>query len=105
MKNSDFPLKVQIMNIAMNMGRAGNWAADAPKDKKLLINRFIQETGKFLAELKQENLSEDFMPTYTQFSKNFSDLKSEQITKSNHLLWAEKALTWANILQHRAKLA
>lgn len=105
MKNSDFPIKIQIMNIAMNIARVGNWVADSYQEKQPLINKFIAETDQFLSDLPMHHLSKQFRLTYQQFNKEFADLKKEKITKANHLIWAEKALTWANILQHRAKVA
>ena len=104
MKNSDFPLDVQIMNIAMNMARIGNWVADCYEDKKDLIKRIIQETDTFMYDLPSQSISKNFKPTLDKFSSEFEQLKKEHITKKNRLFWAERALTWANILQHRARL-
>lgn len=105
MKNSDFPLDIQIMNIAMNMARIGNWIADCYEDKKDLIKKIIQENEHFLFDLQSQSVSKDFKKTLKKFSIEFEHLKKEPITKENRPQWAEKALTWANILQHRVKLA
>lgn len=105
MNNSDFPIYIQIMNISMNMGRIGSWVADCYDSKKKLIPKFINETEQFLLDLSYKDISKDFKPTLNKFSSEFKNLKKESITKKNRLFWAERALTWANILQHRAKLA
>lgn len=105
MRNSDFPLDIQIMNISMNMARIGNWVADCYEDKKDLIKKIIQENEHFLFDLQSQNISKDFKLTLNKFNREFKNLKKEPITKKNKALWAERALTWANILQHRARLA
>lgn len=103
--NSKFPLNIQILNIATNMGRVGGWVADSYKSKASLIARFMDETEDFVNELDNKNVSSRFIPTLIRFKKEFTALKSEKVNEKNKLAWAEKALTWANILQHRSKLA
>lgn len=105
MKNSDFPLYVQIMNISVNMGRVGGWVADSYEEKKDLVYKIVDETTQFLTELPAQKISEDFKPTLKKFTSQFERLRKEVITDENRINWAERALTWANILQHRAKLA
>jgi hypothetical protein len=104
-KNSDFPLYVQIMNISMNMARIGGWVADSYESKKELIPKFIQETEGYLTQLKTQNIAEEFKPTLEMFTQEFTRLNNEPINEKNKLHWAEKSLTWANILQARARLA
>ena len=103
--NSAFPLNIQILNISTNMGRIGGWVADSYDSKHKLIFRFLNETEIFMNDLESETLSPDFEPTLERFKREFAKLKSEEITEENKMQWAERALTWANILQHRAKLA
>lgn len=105
MRNSDFPIEIQIMNLAMNMARVSEWVADSSKDKSELVKKFIKETEGFLYELSTQNISKDFKPTLVGFSREFDKLKAQNITNKNRLEWSERALTWANILQSRAKLA
>lgn len=46
--------------------------------------------------------SNQFNKTFISFKSKFADLKSNPDLDE---VWAEEALTWANILTHRAKLA
>lgn len=88
-----------VLNIAVNMGRISRWATEG---KKVRIVQFMDETQNYLDELQKSDVSEKFYPTLKSFKKKFSELKNNvQLNEA----WAEDALTWANILTHRAKLA
>lgn len=102
---SDLPLDKQVLNISVNMARIAYWVADSLETKRTLVDRFIQQTDSYLADLKYQNISDEFKPTLERFKKEFEKLKKESVNNKNRMIWAEKALTWANILQHRAKLA
>ncbi len=65
----------------------------------------MSQTDNYLNDLYHQNISKGFKPTLERFTKEFKDLKNLNINKENQRCWAERALTWANILQHRAKLA
>lgn len=104
MKNSDLPVRMQILNISVNLARLSNWVADSYEQKDDLIARFLDQTKEYLREAPEDSFSPEFQPTWQQFKRAFRELE-KQPTQQNKLLWAEKALTWANILQHRAKLA
>lgn len=101
----DLPLNLQILNIAVNMARISQWVFDSYDSKKELIQRFMSQTDNYLNDLYHQSISEGFKPTLERFTKEFKDLKNLNINKENKRYWAERALTWANILQHRAKLA
>ncbi len=101
---TDLPLDKQVLNISVNMARIAYWTADSLQTKKQLISRFIDQTNEFLTDLNNQEVSVEFIPTLERFKKEFKSLKSEKVNEENKLVWAEKALTWANILQHRAKL-
>lgn len=103
MKYSD--LYIRIMDISLNLARVGNWTADNYDGKKTLIARFLLQTDGYLQELLKQPLSNQFKPTLKRFTKAFQILRNETVYESNKYDWAERALTWANILQHRAKLA
>ena len=87
------------LNIAVNLGRLGRWTADG---KTARVPAFLAETERYLTELSAVEKSPRFEKTFTVFKADFQDLKNNSNYDGN---WAEKALTWANILQHRAKLA
>lgn len=95
------------LNIAVNLGRVSRWAMEARLDsarqgKKKRINQFLEETEGFLSQLEKSERNPRFEKTFLAFQKQFKKLKEDvQLDKE----WAEETLTWANILQHRAKLA
>lgn len=101
----DLPLDLQVLNISVNLSRLSQWAYEGYNKRPALIDKFLEQTENFLKDLEKQNISEDFKPTLQRVKKEFGSLKKQTITENNKLGWAEKALTWANILQHRAKLA
>lgn len=103
MKNS-VNVKDRILDISVNLARVANWAADSYEQKKHLINFFLDQTEGYIKEIRQSKMSKDFEPIFTKFIQEFKKLKSTEIQKDNDW-WSECALTWANILTHRAKLA
>lgn len=102
---TNLPLELQILNISVNMGRIGKWATNDYVNKKELITMFMDQTDSFLDDLKEDMVSKDFQDTLIRFKEEFKKLKNEPINNQNKLLWTERALTWADILQIRAKLA
>ncbi|OGY29142.1 MAG: hypothetical protein A3F35_03070 [Candidatus Woykebacteria bacterium RIFCSPHIGHO2_12_FULL_45_10] len=87
------------LNIAVNMGRLGRWV-DEGKTSRTTV--FLEETWDYLQELEKINRNPRFEKTLKSFKDSFQNLKNNSNYDEN---WAEEALTWANILQHRAKLA
>ncbi len=87
------------LNIAVNLGRLSRWSQEG---KGARINQFLSETEAFLNQLEKADKKPAFIKTFEQFKKNFNELKSEPALEYE---WAEKTLTWCNILTHRAKLA
>lgn len=87
------------LNIAVNMGRLCRWVMEG---KSARVNQFLKETENYLNKLEKTAKSERFIPTFIAFKNKFSELKNKE---KRDEVWAEDALTWANILQHRAKLA
>ena len=87
------------LNIAVNMGRLSRWAMEGKTSR---IEQFIDETQDYLENLDKAPKSEKFTHTLHAFKNKFRELKEN---KNYDKFWAEDALTWANILTHRAKLA
>ncbi len=87
-----------ILNIAVNMGRLSKWAMEGKTQR---IRQFIYDTETYLNQLENVHKSEKFKSTYTTFKRKFEQLKNSTPNE----IWADEALTWANILTHRAKLA
>lgn len=102
---SDLPLAKQILNIAVNMARVSEWVATSNAHRQSLIDLFIKQTDNYLTDLSDQKISKGFKPTLKRFQIEFEKLKSGIASGGDRLYWAEQALTWANILQHRAKLA
>ncbi len=95
----------RILDISVNLARIGNWTADSYEQKRELIHRFISQTNKYVKEVASLSLSEQVKPLFSRFQSEFQKLQDEKVTSENKDWWAERALTWANILQHRARLA
>ncbi|MBI2327726.1 hypothetical protein HYU92_05415 [Candidatus Curtissbacteria bacterium] len=95
--------KTQILNIAVNLNRIGNWAADGFDNRKKRIETFVDQTSDYVKEVDKSKLKNSFKKTFLTFLKNWGKLKRMEKIQ-NELLWAEKMMTWGNILTHRAKL-
>lgn len=87
-----------VLNIAVNMGRLCRFSLEGRESR---IKQFINDSEIYLEELEKADISDKFKPTLENFKREFGFFKSNPINKE----WSERALTWANILQHRAKLA
>lgn len=94
----------RILDISVNLARIGNWTADAYEQKKHLIDFFFKQTRDYLEEVSKFKFSSDVRFVVEKFMVDFEKLRKAKINKKNKEVWAEKALTWANILQHRAQL-
>lgn len=91
-----------ILNISVNLARVSDWILSDNKQRR--VDQFLDETKEFLLALPIKRVSKRFQPTLLRFQKEFKELLLER-NSADKKDWAEKALTWANILQHRAKLA
>lgn len=97
--------KAKILDIAMNLNRIGNWAADGYIVKKKRIEIFLRQTTEYIASIDLISLNQPFKRTFLRFRTEYQKL--ENLTKKNipdKLLWAEEMMTWGNILTHRVKL-
>ena len=101
----DLSLEYQVLNISVNLARISQWLIDGYVQKKVLIDKFIEQTDLYLNDLLNQNISKQFQPTLDRFYQEFNDFKKQIINEKVKMFWAERALTWANILQHRARLA
>ncbi len=97
--------KAKILDIAMNLTRIGNWAADDFTLKQKRIKTFLEQTSEYLKSLDQSTFVEPFKSTFSKFLKDYHELESlAKKRPKDELAWAEKMMTWGNILTHRAKL-
>lgn len=97
--------KDRILDIAMNLNRVGNWAADDYKIKQQKIKLFLENTSDYLNLIDKKKLNISFKKTYVRFISEFAGLKREGIAGPvNPLYWGEQMMTWGNILTHRSNL-
>lgn len=102
---TDLPLKMQILNISVNMARLGELVLRFGDSKHELRQKFLDQTESYLSDLNSENVSVPFSLTLNRFKKEFKKLRDQKVDTENKLLWAERAITWADILQLRSKAA
>ncbi len=95
--------KQQILDIAMNLNRIGNWAADGYDMKQIRIMLFLDQTKDYIGTIDPLEIPPAFSPTLQAFLPKFNALYLEGQVKPEHTdAWAEKCMTWGNILTHRA---
>lgn len=95
----------KILDIAMNLNRIGNWAADGYEVRKSRINSFLDQTSQYLASLDPKKLPGGFKKTFLSFQKEYKKMeKSGKKGPKDTGRWAEMMMTWGNILTHRARL-
>lgn len=87
------------LNIAVNLGRLARWVSEGKTSR---VGQFISETDDYLRQLDETAKSAKFKKTLDSFKISYDRLK--QNNKLDNV-WAEEALTWSNILTHRAKFA
>lgn len=96
--------KSKILDIAMNLNRIGNWAADGYKPKKERIKTFLDNTAQYIQDIKKVTLPPKFRNTFDLFLKNYKILEKVGIEGPvDPDRWAEDMMTWGNILTHRSK--
>lgn len=103
LSQKDLPIKLQILNISVNMARIANLVES--NKSAILMHKFMDQTDKYLADLSEKDVSRTFIPTLRRFKQEFKRLKNQKVDEKNKDLWCERALTWADILQIRANLA
>ncbi len=97
--------KQKILDIAMNLNRIGNWAAEDYLAKKDRIKIFISNTTSYIESLDRSAYKKPFKTTLDNFLKQYALLKDEGLKgPKDPLHWAEDMMTWGNILTHRSKL-
>lgn len=98
-------IKQQVLDIAMNLTRMGNWAADGFDGKQKRIELFLEQTRGYVEVLQNAQFPSRFTQTMKAFRPIFAALYKEGKTKPADVeAWAERMMTWGNILTHRASL-
>lgn len=97
--------KTLILDIAMNLNRVGNWAADNFSAKEKRIYFFLDQTTGYINSLNNSSFSDKFRKTLDKFLEEYKLLIRESKHSSrDSQIWGEKMMTWGNILTHRSKL-
>ena len=97
--------RIKILDIAMNLNRVGNWAADDYGAKKERIKMFLGNTNGCIQRIDKTTFTESFENTFERFLKEYRKLENEgQKGPKVPLKWAEDMMTWGNILTHRSRL-
>lgn len=93
-----------ILDISVNLARVSDWTLSDSELKKARVEQFLNETKEFVERINENSLSDKFRGTFLRFKEEFKEMLTEK-NSTDKEEWAEKALTWANILQHRSALA
>lgn len=94
-----------ILDVAMNLNRIGNWAADDFIQKRGRIETFLESTNQYLQNIEINALPPKFRNTFDLFLEKYEILKkSKDEGLADPDKWAEEIMTWGNILTHRSKL-
>jgi len=97
--------KEQILDISMNLNRIGNWAADDYTKKQRRIALFLDQTSDYTKSIDISILPDQLKKPMERFLVEYPKLSKEGKTEpKNTEIWAEKLMTWGNILSHRAQL-
>lgn len=97
--------KAKILDIAMNLNRIGNWAADSYQIKRNRIIMFLDQTSEYLKSINRSDFGQPFDGTFNRFLQEYPNLAKEGKNKPDDVLyWAERMMTWGNILTHRSRL-
>lgn len=96
--------KEKILDISVNLARVSDWIMQNTEVKQRRVDQFLGETKQYVSSLAYDDVKPSFVKTRKQFTEEFKKLLRDR-SQSDEYEWAERALTWANILQHRAKLA
>lgn len=96
--------KTKVLDIAMNLNRIGNWAADGYSNRQARIHLVLDQTSGYIASIKRLIEATPLQPTFYRFLKEYTVLEKEGRSPKDEIVWAEKMMTWGNILTHRAKL-
>lgn len=96
--------KDKILDISVNLARVSDWILSENKEKQKRVDQFLKETHEILSSINQSEINDSFKSTFSAFNNEFEKLLTGK-GKIKRDEWAETALTWANILQHRSKFA
>lgn len=97
--------KAKILDLAMNLNRIGNWAADGYSVRQKRIITFLNQSSEYIDSINLLSLPASLQKTFRRFCKEYQELEKEgKMGPKDELLWAERMMTWGNILTHRTKI-
>ena len=94
----------KILDISVNLARVSDWMLVDNESKQRRVDQFLDETKQYMSTIARSDVSIRFQKTFDGFVNEFKQLLKDRHQEDKYD-WAERALTWANILQHRAKYA
>ena len=98
------PLRIQLLTIGIDLTKIAELSKKNLKKDFFLINKLIFDIESYLNNFSNQKVSRSLRLCLNKFAKDFWLIKVALVRRESG--WArERALTWANILQHRAKLA
>lgn len=95
--------KDKVLDISVNLARVSDWILSENEEKQKRVDQFLKETQEILSDINPRGVNDSFKSTLSAFKNEFEKLLIQR-GKIARDEWAEQALTWANILQHRSKL-
>lgn len=97
--------KAKILDLAMNLNRIGNWAADGYSVRQKRILTFLKQNSEYISSINLLLLPASLQKTFRRFCKEYQELEKEgKMGPKDELFWAERMMTWGNILTHRTKI-
>ncbi len=94
-----------VRDIAMNCTRIGNWAADDYVGKKKRVIMFLDQTNEYVARVSAAMLPPAFRRVFQRFASEYPKLHEEgKRQPADTARFAERMMTWGNILTHRSSL-
>ncbi len=87
----------RVLDISVNLARVSDWIFSESQHKQNRVDQFLDETKILLISLSRVSVSPRFEQTLAQFKIEFAKLLKDK-NKTKREEWAERALTWANII-------
>lgn len=98
------PLRIQLLTIRIDLIKIAELSKKNLKKDPFLINSLILDIESYLNNFSDQKVSRSLRLCLNKFARDFWLIKVALVRRESG--WViKKALTWANILQHRAKLA
>lgn len=95
-------VRIKVLNISLDLDRVSDLLKNGNKKEIYIVILDLEYCLDVLTELSVERRLRILL---NKFEKEFKMMKIAFFLRGEGKYFSEKALAWANILQHRAKLA